>query len=357
LNKTDSRADIQSSSGKTSPWSRRELLKRALIAGAFIPQDFERGRHGRRRFVQRIDPANIPTYKYRILSVNRFPDLQNEYDRSRNNIQLSGNKTFRNQIAPLNFKLPSDFQGAKSIVVLAAFAKPAYANFRLDGKSYRVVVPFQYYSEEMSAENLKNIVQKDIIKTPGRRVVEISQQVPLKLLAGRSALGRYARNNLIFVDGMGSYNLLYAFLTDHPFANDNWSELTVMDECNHCHSCDRVCPTYCISRESFFINIDKCITLYNEHAGEFPNWIPRSAHHALMGCMKCQYACPANEGLEEVSGTLGDISEDETRKILQGIPDDALFKSLRQKLRQLPTSNSKELFPILTRNLNVLIRP
>jgi epoxyqueuosine reductase QueG len=133
----------------------------------------------------------------------------------------------------------------------------------------------------MTWTSLKDIVQKEILKNAKTRVVDITARVPLKLLAARSGLGLYGRNNLIFVDGMGSYNLLYAFLTDYQFPEDNWTNLSVLDRCHRCDHCDRICPTVCISRSNFGINIDKCITLYNENPGEFPNWILKSYHHAL----------------------------------------------------------------------------
>jgi hypothetical protein len=79
-------------------------------------------------------------------------------------------------------------------------------------------------------------------------------------------------------------------------------------------------------------------------------------HHALMGCMRCKNPCPVNEGIAELSGNLEDVSEEETRKILKGTPDDALLKSLQRKLRQFRAVASKDQFPIMSRNLKTLIR-
>jgi epoxyqueuosine reductase len=337
--------------------SRRDLFKQAMAAAPLVAQDFQRARGGRGGRGRRVvDPSQIPAYKYKTLSVDRLPTIQTEYDSLRNNSQLSKNKAFRDQISPLNLRLPADFQNAKSVVVVAAYAKPMYANFRLNGQAHKILIPFQYYDEDLNAAQLMSIIQKDVIKTSGRRIVDITQTSPLKLLASRSGLGRYARNSLIFVDGMGSYNMLYAFLTDHPLGDEYVSNLSTLEECNHCHSCERSCPTRCISRWNFTVNIDKCLTLYNENPGEFPNFIYGSMHHALMGCTSCKSPCPANEGIAELSGNLGDVTEEETQKILQGKPDDALLKSLQQKLKGFRAAKSKELFPILTRNLGVLIR-
>jgi epoxyqueuosine reductase len=360
LNSKDSKPhDLQSVTTR-SYLSRREWLQQAMAAAVLLPQDFPGGWGGRGRRPMRprrtVDPSQIPTYKYRTLPVGRFPALQNEYNTAKNNSQLGRSKMYLDQIAPLNFKAPDDFSNAKSVVVVAAYSKNMYSNFWLDGTSHRIMIPFQYYNDDLNADKLKAIIQKDVIKTPGRRIMDISSKVPLKLLAARSGLGRYARNSLVFVDGMGSYNMLYAFLTDHPFAEDNWTNLEILDECNRCHACERTCPTRCINRWNYSVNIDKCLTLYNENPGEFPNYILGSMHHALMGCMKCKEPCPANEGIAELSGKLEDVTEEETRKILKGNPDDALIKSLQRKLRQFKATASKEQFPILKRNLSVLIR-
>jgi len=334
--------------------SRRVLLIQAMAATPLVAQGFQRGRGGRGRRV--VDPSQIPTYKYKTLSVDRLPTIQAEFDSLRNDAQLSKNKAFRDQISPLGLKLPADFQSAKSVIVMAIYSKPMYANFHLKGQTYRILIPYQYYDNDLDATQLVSIIQKDIIKTSDRRIVDISQTSPLKLLASRSGLGQYARNSLIFVNGMGSYNVLHAFLTDHPLADEYVNNPSTLQECNRCHSCERMCPTRCISRWNFSVDIDKCLTLYNENPGEFPNFIYGSMHHALMGCISCNSPCPANEGIAELSGNLEDVTEEETQKILQGKPDDMLLESLQKKLKGFRAAKTKELFPILARNLNVLIR-
>ena len=360
MNPKDSKPHHLNSDATESNLSRRQLLQGVLATAAFLPQDFPGGWGGwgrrpmRRR--QSIDPSQIPSYKFRILPIGRFPQLQSEYNAARNNSQLGRHKMYLDQIAPLNFRVPGEFPNAKSAIVMAAYSKNMYSKFWLDGQSYRIMIPFQYYNDDMNSDKLKGIIQRDIIKNSGPRIMDVSSKVPLKLLAARSGLGRYARNGLVFVDGMGSYNVLYAFLTDHSFAEDNWTNLQILDECNRCHACVRTCPTGCVSRWNNSVNIDKCLTLYNENPGQFPNYILGSMHHALMGCMQCKSPCPANAGIAELSGTLEDISEEETRKILKGTPDDALLKSLQRKLRQFRAAASKDQFPILKRNLSVLIR-
>jgi hypothetical protein len=63
-----------------SKWTRREWLQQAAMAAVLLPQDFPGGwgGRGRGRFRPRrtVDPSQIPSYKYRILPVGRFPSLQ-----------------------------------------------------------------------------------------------------------------------------------------------------------------------------------------------------------------------------------------------------------------------------------------
>jgi epoxyqueuosine reductase len=350
-------------------FTRRDLLSGALAtcaacgtaAAQGVPAQPQRGfgglQGGRRRFpAQRVDPSQIPAYVYRTLPVSRFPAMQKEYERAVASSQLSRSKAFRDDIAGLGFSIPADFGNARSVVVAAVFARTMSATFRLDGRSYPISVPPQYYVDNLNGETLGRTILNDVIKDPARRVLDVTERIPLKLLAARSGLGRYGRNNLIFVDGMGSYNLLYAFLTDQAFPNDTWTELSVLDICRRCDHCDRICPTYCISRSNFVIDIDKCITLYNENAGAFPNWILPGMHHALVGCLRCQAPCRVNAGIAEITGNLGDVSEADTLKILQGPVDAALLRTLQTTLRLAPTVSSRDMVPVLARNLRALMR-
>lgn len=335
---------------------RRDFLKSALVAAVALPQDFRRGQGRRREFREPVDPALIPPFKARVLSVERLPELQREFDNVRKDGGLAAHKGFLREIGALGFSVPRDLPQAKSIVVVATFARTMTADFLLEGEARRIVVPPQYYRDELNSETLPDVVRHEVLKAPGARVVDVTERTPLKLLAARAGLGRYGRNNMIFVDGMGSYNLLWAFLTDAPAAEDTWSDLEVLDACRRCSHCDRACPTACILRDAFPIDAGRCLTLYNENDGRFPNFILPSMHHALMGCLKCQTSCPEDRGVAGITASLGEVASDETRRILDGRADPALLASLRKTLAGFPALETEADFPILTRNLKALIR-
>lgn len=291
-------------------------------------------------------------YKYKMLSVSHFSELQEDIDKLKREKKLSDHEVYRSYIDNKKFEPPEDLPNAKSIIVMAIPTKPMLVNFQLNGKNHETMVPPGYYSTGLSVEILKETILNEIIKEPGY-AVEMASQLHLKLLAVRSDLGRYGRNNICYVDGMGSMHRLFAFFTDYPFEEDNWTEMQMMEQCQECRICLQECPHGAITEENFVVDVGKCITLYNEIEGDFPEWISPDAHNALMGCMKCQAPCPANREAIEVTGRMEDVTEEETKKLLEGDLDEETLETLSAKLHY---PLSEETVPVFSRNLGVLIK-
>lgn len=291
-------------------------------------------------------------YKYKTISVEHLNELQEDIDKLYREDKLSDNETYRSYLSTKKFIIPETLPNAKSMIVVAIFTKLALVNFHLDGNKHEIMIPPQYYDDGITYEDLDSLILNEIIKESGYKF-EMAQHVHLKLMAVRSGLGKYGRNNLCFVDEMGSLISLLAYFTDFSFDKDNWNEIKMMDSCKECRICVNNCPSKCITETNFVIDAGKCITLYNEIEGEFPKWINPDSHNALMGCMKCQFPCPANHKVVELPEKFEDITEEETRMILKGKLDEKLLDSLCKKLKYPIT---KEFFPILKRNLEVLLR-
>ncbi|MCK5628620.1 hypothetical protein KAI12_04055 [Candidatus Bathyarchaeota archaeon] len=298
-------------------------------------------------------PSSDFSYRYKTLSVSHLKELQEDIDRLKREGRLSNNDTYRNYVGSMKFEIPENLRDARSLIVMAIPTKLMLVNFHLDCRAYEVMVPPQYYSTGLTAESLRNYVMKTIVKDPKCRLEETGAH--LKTLAVRSGLGRYGRNNLCYVEGMGSLLKLVAYFTNYEFTEDSWTEPKMMEKCEKCNICVNLCPTKCINKERFVINVGSCITLYNEVKGEFPEWIPPDAHNALIGCMRCQLTCPANHEVIKQTGRLEDVTGEETKKILAGTPDEELLSALPRKLKNFVPSTSKEHFPIFTRNLKALL--
>jgi hypothetical protein len=72
---------------------------------------------------------------------------------------------------------------------------------------------------------------------------------------------------------------------------------------------------------------------------------------------RCQSCCPANREVIRLTRRLEDVTEEETRRILDGTIDKELLDSSSRKLKGFYPPQSEEDFPVLTRNLRVLLRP
>ena len=292
------------------------------------------------------------TFRHRAVSVDHLKELQADIDSLENWGKISHNEVFRSYISNKQFWIPKDLSDAKSLIIIAVFMRPMLVNFLLGGRKHEIVLPPAYYDDGLTVEMLRDYILKEVVNEPGHRIERA--RVHPKLLAVRSGLGKYGRNNLCYVEGMGSILALYAFFTDYP-CEDTWTEVNMMDSCKNCRTCMNSCPNKCISEVNFVIDAGRCLSLFNEIKGEFPEWIRPDAHDALMGCFRCQSCCPANREVIKLAGRLEDVTEEETRRILDGTPDKELLSSLSRKLKGFYPTQSEEDFPVFTRNLRVLL--
>jgi len=294
-------------------------------------------------------------YQYRVMSIQHLRELQENFETLDSQGKISNHPVFRSYIDEKQHQLPESFPEAKSVIVMAVFTPMMTVDFHYQGKIHAIQVS-HYYEDGITEDQLKSTILNKIIGDNQYRVENAKMHVLLKRLAVRTGLGKYGRNNICYVDGMGSFLKLFAFFTDFSFDEDNWKDAEMMESCKNCRVCRTQCPTGAISEDNFVIDVEKCIPLYNEVPGEFPDWIDSSSHNALMGCLRCQLPCPANSEVVKKGQKLDPISEEETRKILDGSSDDELYLSLSEKLRMFIPEHAYYYFPVITRNLRVLIR-
>jgi len=206
-----------------------------------------------------------------------------------------------------------------------------------------------YVANEKTRKGIEQLVA-GFLATEGYRVARTA--LPLKLLAVRSGLGSYGRNNICYVPGMGSFLQLVAFYPDLPCQKDDWQEAQMMKSCQNCYACRQNCPTGAIPNDRFLLRAERCIVFHNEKEGDipFPVWIDLSSHNCLVGCMHCQRVCPQNRKFLQWIEEKEEFSQEETVLLLEGVSRDRLPAETVRKLEYLDLIEDIDTLP---RNLGV----
>ena len=285
-------------------------------------------------------------YRGRILSIQHLADLKEEIE-TRYNEGIFDETFYRERLTGFEFGILERFPAANSIIITSAPQPQQRVNFNFKGRSYNLTIPPTYCHR--TDEIVKNMLS-DILKTKGFNLY--SAELPEKLLAVRSGLAQYGKNNITYIEGIGSFHRLRAFLSDLPDIEDSWLGLQSMELCNKCSACINKCPTGAIVPHRFLIQAEKCLTFHNERQAEFPDWIEPSWHNCLIGCMACQSVCPANKKLLNWFEEKESFTEEETELILKGTSRYQLPRATIGKLQRIYLWDDMEIIP---RNLNVLI--
>jgi epoxyqueuosine reductase len=222
--------------------------------------------------------------------------------------------------------LTQDNSWARSIIAVAAPRPILEVVFTIEGKRHSTIIPPTY---EHSVDKTVTAILDDELKGHGYRVTRAS--LPQKLLAAHTGLACYGKNNIAYVDGMGSFHRLIAFYTDLPVIHDNWQAPEVLDECTGCNACTKKCPTGAIDPDQFRLHAERCLTFHNESSATFPSWIDESWHHCLVGCMKCQQYCPVNRDFRFWINRFAEFTAEESALLLSGVEQSKMPRNLTAK--------------------------
>jgi epoxyqueuosine reductase len=286
--------------------------------------------------------------KGRIVSIEHLRDLQEEIEGCYRH-GLFDKEFYQERLAWFDFRIPDDLREAKSLIVIAVPRPQSQAVFTWNGKSRALIIPPTYVANEKTRRRIEKLLT-GILATKGYRMARTA--LPLKLLAVRSGLGAYGRNNVCYVPNMGSFLQLVAFYSDLPCQKDNWQEAQLMKGCQNCNACRQNCPTGAIASDRFLLHAERCISFHNERRGDipFPVWMDPSSHNCLVGCLHCQRACPQNRKFLRWIEEKEEFSQGETVLLLEGVPRDQLPAATMRKLEHLDLLEDTDILP---RNLGV----
>jgi epoxyqueuosine reductase len=290
-------------------------------------------------------------FRVSIASTRHLPELKAEIETRRTQGELDA-EFFSAYLSNFKFAPPDELPNAKSLIVVAMPRPPTKATFTWNGKKQSFILPPTYTAYDEKRIEVEHLVA-DAVGKEGYQVA--TPYLPLKLLATRSGLAQYGRNNITYVAGMGSFQRLTSVYSDMPCEQDEWQETQMMTRCENCDLCRKACPTGAISSDRFLLKAERCITYHNEKKGNipFPDWIRPSWHNCIVGCLTCQRACPENKPFLNQIGETEEFTEEETRLLLKGTAQDQLPSSTIRKLRLLSLTDYFEQMP---RNLSVLLK-
>ena len=234
---------------------------------------------------------------------------------------------------------------ARSILLVAIPDPAMKIRFGWQGREEAMTVPPTFLHAEKAGEPRVRAVLEEPMGTGAVRAE--AAVIPKKLLAARSGLARYGRNNVTYIEGLGSYYRLSALYTDIPCDTDTWQRPEVLDSCESCGACVRACPADAIDPNRFLIHAERCITYWQEKPGDvpYPGELDFSWQDQFIGCMWCQVACPHNRGLLKVEEAGPPFVEEETAAFLHGVTIDDLAPETIEKLKRHDILDYLEVLP------------
>ncbi len=250
----------------------------------------------------------------------------------------------------LTFSCLDGVEEPQALIVVASSSPNVKVRFQLEDGPFEAVIPSTYISSDTRQRALDAV--RGVLGPAGFQVGRT--RIPLKLLAVRTGLARYGRNNVAYVRNLGSFVRLDAFCTDAPLETEDYKTKGSwrLSSCPPCRNCHHVCPTDAIPYDGRVIDAERCLTYLNEHEGDWPEGLDPQAHNSLVGCTLCQEMCPVDRVYLRVPRVVAEFDSEETEWVLRDLPADQLPPSVREKLAAL---DLEDYATVLGRNLRALV--
>lgn len=281
---------------------------------------------------------------FRALPVSRLPQLKADIQEQLDSGVLT--PEFIRPYRSLQTFAAPEWAAGGSIVAIASPSSRSVLTLNAGERKFDAVVPPHYIGNAILDNNRRALEEAGVGRSEWARL-------PSKTLAARTGLCRYGRNNVCYAEGMGSFLRLDQYYVEADLGADHWQEREAMPQCSKCRLCLEACPTGAILSDRFVIEAARCLTYLNEGEEAFPGWVEPEWHHALIGCMRCQEACPVNMTHLDRVERRAELTEEETALVLEGRAYDELPDALRDKLDELELNDYYQLLP---RNLEALIK-
>jgi epoxyqueuosine reductase len=293
-------------------------------------------------------------YRAAVGSVSLLEEVRGDLQRRRDAAEIDA-AFFRENLESFDYLGGVPLKNPRSLIIVAVPA-PAYVlAFTVGDKRVEAVLPPTYVRYRTIFTDVRDDL-RDAISGSGSQVELLS--VPLKALGSRLGLLAYGRNNVGYIDGLGSYFQLVGLVSDMPLDGrdaPSRREETLLPRCRKCRICAAACPMGAIDKERVLLHGEKCYTLYSESPKPIPEGLEPPSPGCIIGCLRCQELCPENKGQlrYENAAVSFDAKETEAFLGLEPAGSGPAFERARAKFQQLGLSEGLFVF---RRNLSRLIR-
>ncbi|HEY4695654.1 MAG TPA: 4Fe-4S double cluster binding domain-containing protein [Candidatus Hydromicrobium sp.] len=290
-------------------------------------------------------------YNYRagIISFSRLEELRRELEDLYEKEYID--KTlYESHLSSFTFnKAESSFK-PESVIIVAVPRPQHRIYFNIKNKHLPVLIPPTYVNSNKINQEAAALLNRYMSGT-GYMVDDAI--LPEKLLAVRSGISKYGKNNISYIEDLGSFYQLASFFSNVSCSDESWYEERELEKCSDCRACLKNCPTGAITARRFLLHAEKCLTFLNEGDGDFPAWIKPEFHSCLIGCIRCQIVCPYNRPFTSWIEDIGEFSAEETEYLLEELPPDRLPSSIVKKINLMGLDGYIGKIP---RNLKALVR-
>jgi epoxyqueuosine reductase len=304
--------------------------------------------------------ADTRGYKIAWGSTSVAEDARQEISKRLQRGELDRN-LYDDELAEFTKPCGTGIKNPKSVIVIAVPQPARRLLFEHENGPLETILPPTYMRYRQTYDEVTADMQANVFR--GEFQAELLK-APFKSVAARLGLVTYGRNNITYVEGLGTYHQLVGVLTDADLpvsAGDRQYIPMIHPKCLECSICIDACPTGAIPEDRFLIHAERCFTLFSESPNPWPEWIKPSlercfsAEPCLVGCLRCQAVCPRNNGLHKTKDTGVSFNAEETAWMLAGKPCNAhrVGSSINEKLERIGRSSS---YPVFSKNLRELAR-
>ena len=246
-------------------------------------------------------------------------------------------------------------ENPRSIILVAVPAPAHVLAFMVGDKRIETILPPTYVRYRKTFAEVRDNLAAALLGSSFR--VELLN-APLKALGNRLGLISYGRNNVGYIEGLGSYFQLVGLVSDLPFKEKKIPSRpaeTLLPRCGDCRICAAACPTGAIDRERILLHAGKCYTLFSESPNPIPENLEPPSPKCIIGCLRCQELCPENKGLLRHEQAAVSFDAEETEAFLGTNPaaDGRALERAQAKFEELGLTEGLLVF---RRNLERLLR-